>query len=170
MTSVLERLMTNAPGLLVLLDPGRTDPPDAARVARVAEEAGVAGLLIGSSFDGISSLPARRQFPNVLGKVGKDLANLPNGVILVFCKIVDGAGDLGMHVRAAQLSLIDVPAKGSAHDWRTAGEKNTALGHNAEVTEHSSPGSTARSSTEYRRDHGNLSEQLIGALPTYRTD
>jgi len=52
MTSVLERLMTNAPGLLVLLDPGRTDPPDAARVARVAEEAGVAGLLIGSSFDG----------------------------------------------------------------------------------------------------------------------
>jgi len=52
MSSVLERLTANAPGLLVLLDPGRTDPPDAARVARVAEEVGAAGLLIGSSFAG----------------------------------------------------------------------------------------------------------------------
>jgi phosphoglycerol geranylgeranyltransferase len=52
MSSVLERLTANAPGLLVLLDPGRTDPPDAARVARVAGEAGAAGILIGSSFDG----------------------------------------------------------------------------------------------------------------------
>ena len=52
MSSVLERLTANAPGLLVLLDPGRTDPPDAARVARAAEEAGAAGFLIGSSFDG----------------------------------------------------------------------------------------------------------------------
>jgi len=52
MTAVFERLMAGAPGLLVLLDPGRTDPPDAARVARAAQEAGAAGLLIGSSFDG----------------------------------------------------------------------------------------------------------------------
>jgi phosphoglycerol geranylgeranyltransferase len=52
MSSVLERLTAGAPGLLVLLDPGRTDPPDAARVARAAEEAGAAGFLIGSSFDG----------------------------------------------------------------------------------------------------------------------
>lgn len=52
MTQVFQRLVDNAPGLLVLLDPGRTDPPEAARVARAAEEAGVAGLLIGSSFDG----------------------------------------------------------------------------------------------------------------------
>lgn len=53
MSSVLERLTARAPGLLVLLDPGRTDAPDAARVARLAEEAGVAGFLIGSSFDGV---------------------------------------------------------------------------------------------------------------------
>jgi phosphoglycerol geranylgeranyltransferase len=52
MSSVLERLTVGSPGLLVLLDPGRTDPPDAARVARAAEEAGAAGLLIGSSFEG----------------------------------------------------------------------------------------------------------------------
>jgi len=52
MTPVFERLTRNAPGLLVLLDPGRTDPPEAARVARAAQEAGAAGLLIGSSFDG----------------------------------------------------------------------------------------------------------------------
>lgn len=52
MTPVFERLTRNSPGLLVLLDPGRTDPPEAARVARAAQEAGAAGLLIGSSFDG----------------------------------------------------------------------------------------------------------------------
>jgi phosphoglycerol geranylgeranyltransferase len=52
MTPIFQRLVGNAPGLLVLLDPGRTDPPEAARVARAATDAGAAGLLIGSSFDG----------------------------------------------------------------------------------------------------------------------
>jgi phosphoglycerol geranylgeranyltransferase len=52
MSAVFDRLMAGAPGLLVLVDPGRTDPPEAARVARAAQEAGAAGLLIGSSFDG----------------------------------------------------------------------------------------------------------------------
>ena len=52
MTQIFQRLTANAPGLLILLDPGRTDPPEAARVARVAQDAGVAALLIGSSFDG----------------------------------------------------------------------------------------------------------------------
>jgi phosphoglycerol geranylgeranyltransferase len=51
-SGVLERLRSRAPGLLVLVDPGRTDGPAAAAVARSADEAGAAALLIGSSFDG----------------------------------------------------------------------------------------------------------------------
>ena len=94
MTSVLERLMTNAPGLLVLLDPGRTDPPDAARVARVAEEAGVAGLLIGSSFDGA-------EHTAVVATAIKKATNLP---LLLF---PGGAGQLTPLVDAVLfLSLV----------------------------------------------------------------
>ena len=48
MTALLER----RPGLLVLVDPSRTTPDDAAAVARAAAAAGAAGVLIGSSFDG----------------------------------------------------------------------------------------------------------------------
>ena len=51
MSTVLEKLMAAAPGLLVLIDPERTEPAEAARVAAGAQEAGVAGLLIGTSFD-----------------------------------------------------------------------------------------------------------------------
>jgi phosphoglycerol geranylgeranyltransferase len=51
-SGVLERLRSRAPGLLVLVDPGRTDAPTAAKVARAADEAGAAALMIGSSFDG----------------------------------------------------------------------------------------------------------------------
>ena len=40
------------PGLLVLIDPGRTEPAQAAELARAAQEAGAAGILIGGSFDG----------------------------------------------------------------------------------------------------------------------
>ncbi|HET7790853.1 MAG TPA: geranylgeranylglyceryl/heptaprenylglyceryl phosphate synthase [Gemmatimonadales bacterium] len=39
-------------GLMVLLDPGRTQPEEAARVGREAQGAGAAGIMIGSSFDG----------------------------------------------------------------------------------------------------------------------
>ena len=45
-------LLERRPGLLVLVDPSRTAPAQAAEVARAAREAGAAGLLIGSSFDG----------------------------------------------------------------------------------------------------------------------
>jgi phosphoglycerol geranylgeranyltransferase len=51
MSTVLEKLMAAAPGLLVLIDPERTEPAEAARVAAGAQAAGVAGLLIGTSFD-----------------------------------------------------------------------------------------------------------------------
>ena len=50
--SVLERLRERGSGLLVLVDPERTAPRDAAEVARAADADGAAGLLIGTSFDG----------------------------------------------------------------------------------------------------------------------
>ena len=52
MSEVLERMRARASGLMVLVDPGRTDAPTAAAVARAADEAGAAALMIGSSFDG----------------------------------------------------------------------------------------------------------------------
>jgi phosphoglycerol geranylgeranyltransferase len=52
MSTVLDKLKAAAPGLLVLIDPERTESAEAARVAAGAQEAGVAGLLIGTSFDG----------------------------------------------------------------------------------------------------------------------
>jgi geranylgeranylglyceryl phosphate synthase family protein len=45
-------LSERRPGLLVLLDPSRTDPEHATSVARVARDAGAAAVMIGSSFDG----------------------------------------------------------------------------------------------------------------------
>src|SRR4029077_9581285 len=45
-------LLERRPGLLVLVDPSRTAPHQAAEVARAARDAGAAGLMIGSSFDG----------------------------------------------------------------------------------------------------------------------
>src|SRR5207245_808665 len=45
-------LLARRPGLLVLIDPSRTSALDACRVAREAEAAGAAGIMIGSSFDG----------------------------------------------------------------------------------------------------------------------
>ncbi len=45
-------LLARRPGLLVLVDPSRTAPAQAADMARAAHAAGAAGVLIGSSFDG----------------------------------------------------------------------------------------------------------------------
>lgn len=48
----MNTLLMRRPGLLVLVDPGRSEPEAAARLARSARDAGAAGVLIGSSFDG----------------------------------------------------------------------------------------------------------------------
>jgi len=45
-------LSERRPGLLVLVDPSRTEAPQAAAVARAAQAAGAAAVMIGSSFDG----------------------------------------------------------------------------------------------------------------------
>jgi phosphoglycerol geranylgeranyltransferase len=51
-SEVLAELKRRGPGLLVLVDPARTSPEDAAQVARGADAGGALGLLIGTSFDG----------------------------------------------------------------------------------------------------------------------
>jgi putative glycerol-1-phosphate prenyltransferase len=48
----MKDLPARRPGLLVLLDPGRGTPEGVAALAAVARDAGVAGFLVGSSFDG----------------------------------------------------------------------------------------------------------------------
>jgi len=45
-------LSERRPGLLVLVDPSRTEAPQAAAVGRAAHAAGAAAVMIGSSFDG----------------------------------------------------------------------------------------------------------------------
>lgn len=52
MSDFLEGLRRRAPGLCVLVDPERTEPAAAADLARCAEAAGAALLLIGTSYDG----------------------------------------------------------------------------------------------------------------------
>jgi geranylgeranylglyceryl phosphate synthase family protein len=47
-------LLYARPGLLVLIDPGRTDAAQAGALARAARSAGAAGVLVGGSFDGSS--------------------------------------------------------------------------------------------------------------------
>ncbi len=51
---LIERMRARGSGLLVLVDPERTTPEQAATLARAAETDGAAGLLIGTSFDGAS--------------------------------------------------------------------------------------------------------------------
>ena len=54
MSATLDGLKSRAPGLLVLVDPERTAPEAAGALAKEAEREGVAGILIGTSFDGAS--------------------------------------------------------------------------------------------------------------------
>lgn len=49
---MVEALRAKGPGLFVLVDPERTAPQDAAELARMADQEGAAGMLIGTSFDG----------------------------------------------------------------------------------------------------------------------
>ena len=51
-------LLDRRPGLLVLLDPARAETGAAAALAKEGEAAGIAGILIGSSFDGASQTRA----------------------------------------------------------------------------------------------------------------
>jgi len=48
----MTHLLDRRPGLLVLIDPSRTPPAEAARIGVAARDAGATAVLIGSSFDG----------------------------------------------------------------------------------------------------------------------
>lgn len=50
----MTELARGRPGLLILIDPGRTDAAQAGALARAAHAAGAAGVLVGGSFDGSS--------------------------------------------------------------------------------------------------------------------
>lgn len=52
MSVTLGELLARAPGLMVLIDPERTAPEGAAKLAVRAEQDGAAGILIGTSYDG----------------------------------------------------------------------------------------------------------------------
>ena len=58
MSGVVEALRARGPGLMVLVDPERTAPDAAGSLAQAAEQAGAAGMLIGTSFDGASRTAA----------------------------------------------------------------------------------------------------------------
>jgi len=48
----VKNLLSRRPGVLILVDPSRTPAAEATRVARAAHQAGAAGVMIGSSYDG----------------------------------------------------------------------------------------------------------------------
>ena len=48
----MKDLLARRPGVLILVDPSRTPAAEATKVARAAQAAGAAGVMIGSSYDG----------------------------------------------------------------------------------------------------------------------
>ena len=87
----MNRLLARRPGLLVLVDPSRTDAAEATRLAHEAQAAGAAGLMIGSIC--IVELPSRREVdawlaaePYVTGKVWETVEVAPCRVGPSFAK------------------------------------------------------------------------------------
>lgn len=109
MKAILERLMARAPGLLVLVDPERTAPGEATALARQARDAGAAGLLIGTSFDGAertrevaAAIKAATDLPLLLfpGSAGQ---LVPNVDAVLLLSLVSGRNPqylIEEHVRA----------------------------------------------------------------------
>ena len=103
------------PGLLVLIDPGRTAVVDAAALAAVAARAGAAGALIGTSFDGDAAthdiaIAMRRTAPALaLGLFPGSAAQLTDAVDLVLLlSLVSGRNPqylIEEHVRAVPFLL-----------------------------------------------------------------
>jgi len=109
-TDAADGLLARRPGLVVLLDPARADAASAGPLAREAQAAGVAGLLIGSSFDGVAQT-------RVLAKTVRDAApglpialfpgsamQLTDGVdLILFLSLISGRNPqylIEEHVRA----------------------------------------------------------------------
>ena len=103
-------LLTRRPGLLVLLDPARSDVARAGALAKDAAAAGVAGLLIGSSFDGAAQTRAlakavRAAAPDLpLALFPGSAMQLTDGVdLILFLSLISGRNAqylIEEHVRA----------------------------------------------------------------------
>ena len=110
MSAAADGLLARRPGLVVLLDPARADAAGGALLAREAQAAGVSGLLIGSSFDGVAQT-------RVLAKSVRDAApglpialfpgsamQLTDGVdLILFLSLISGRNPqylIEEHVRA----------------------------------------------------------------------
>jgi geranylgeranylglyceryl phosphate synthase family protein len=104
-------LLERRPGLLVLVDPSRTAPAQAAEAARAARDAGAAGVMIGSSFDGTqdTQLVARaiREAATGLPVVlfpGSALQLTADVDLILFLSLISGRNPqylIEEHVRAA---------------------------------------------------------------------
>jgi len=67
----MKLLFNGRRGLLVLIDPARSPPADAAGVARQAAASGAVGLLVGTSFDGVG------QTDEVVRAIKRETPDLP---------------------------------------------------------------------------------------------
>ncbi len=125
MKPVLDRLMASASGLLVLVDPERTAPEEARRLALQADDAGAAGLLIGTSFDGAqrtaevaTAIKAASDLPLLLfpGSAGQ---LVPNVDAVLLLSLVSGRNPqylIEEHVRAVPFfQRHKVPAISTAY-------------------------------------------------------
>jgi geranylgeranylglyceryl phosphate synthase family protein len=109
-----------ASGLLILIDPGRTDAAQAGSLARTAHAAGAAGILVGGSFDGSSETPrvsaavraAAPELPVILFP-GSAMQLTDQVDLILFLSLVSGRNPqylIEEHVRAVPfLSRHSVP-------------------------------------------------------------
>jgi geranylgeranylglyceryl phosphate synthase family protein len=103
-------LLAARPGLLVLVDPARATPDEAGAVAATAAAAGVAGALIGTSFDGSAAtrdvaVAMRTAAPSLpLGLFPGSAMQLTDAVdVILFLSLVSGRNPqylIEEHVRA----------------------------------------------------------------------
>lgn len=103
-------LLDRSPGLLILLDPARADVAGATVLAKEAQAAGAAGILIGSSFDGAAQTRAlaravREAAPNLpLALFPGSAMQLTDRVdLILFLSLISGRNPqylIEEHVRA----------------------------------------------------------------------
>ena len=125
MTDLLADLRRRSPGLLVLVDPERTAPDEAARIARASDEGGALGLLIGTSFDGASrtaevaaAMKRATHLPLLLfpGSANQLVANVDAVLLLSLVSGRNAQYLIEEHVRAVPFfQRHDVPAISTAY-------------------------------------------------------
>lgn len=126
MNGTRDGFFARRPGLLVLVDPARSDADGAGRLAREAAAAGVAGVMIGSSFDGAA---ATHRIATAIRRAAPDLpvALFPGSAmqltdavdVVLFLSLVSGRNPqylIEEHVRAVPwLRQHPVPTLSTAY-------------------------------------------------------